>query len=115
MPLVSAPEQPAPLRLRSELVNDLVETAGNPSKHDIEAAGGLGPQPLLHLARDRCRSADEGEARIASCGPREHPDRQTFLPGEIDHALALPATDLSLRDIRQRTIGIVTGHIKPEH
>src|SRR6185503_3640858 len=59
--LVLGAEDAAALQLGHDLVDEVVEPARQVGEHDVEAVGGFGLEPLLHLVGDHRRRADHAE------------------------------------------------------
>src|SRR5215469_10769872 len=63
---VFPPKEAAPLQLRHDLVDKVVEAAGYVREHDVEPVAGVAVEPLLHLVGDHRRRADERQPAIAA-------------------------------------------------
>jgi hypothetical protein len=48
-------KQPALLQDRNDLIDEIIECAGKPRRHDIESIGRTGDKPLLESCRDLFR------------------------------------------------------------
>src|SRR2546430_9236203 len=90
---VFAAEEVAALQFGDDLVDEIVEAAGDIGEHDVER---VAVEPLLHLVGDHFGGADHGEAAIAASDLRQLADSQIVAPGAFDDALAAALAGVAL-------------------
>ena len=113
--LIFAPEQAAALQFRHDLVDEVVEAAGQVGEHDVEAVARLrsSSHSSIWSAMVFAR-ADEGEAGIAAESLGELAHRQVLAPRQIDRALAAALAGVGFRNFGQRAVGVESRGVVAE-
>src|ERR1700677_1801942 len=85
---VITPEKSATLEFRYDAIDEIVKSSGQIGKHDVEAIGGIGEKPFLHLVGDCGRGADECQSAVAANPLRELAHGQILALCQINDPLA---------------------------
>ena len=102
---IFATEQAAALQFGNDLIDEIVETAGQIREHDGKAVRAFGLKPFLHFVGDGLCGADHGKAGIAAEPLRELPHGEVFSASKLDGALPPAFRGIAFRNIvRQRLV-----------
>jgi hypothetical protein len=104
--VIFAAEEVAALEFGDDAVDEVVEAAGDPREHDVEAVAGGAQEPLRHLVGDHLWRADHREAAIAAGDLRQLADRQVVAAGALDDTLAAALAGVALRDLGQWAVEV---------
>src|SRR5690606_37354755 len=83
LPAVLAPEDAPALELGHELLDEVVDPAGDVRKEHVEAVAAFPLEPGLHLVGDARGGADEREAAEAADPARELPNAEVLTAREL--------------------------------